>query len=455
MDQSEINSAKEAAKGFLRRKRMHVQAVEFDGALGEFERQIEAGLAGGESSLAMLPTFIRTGGAVAHDTAVLVLDAGGTNFRSTLVRFDAEGKARFEAYTKHPMPGSRGSVGRKEFFDLIAEKAAPLCAHTDSIGFCFSYPTEMQSDRDGRLLHFSKEIKAPEVEGKFIGRGLREALRRAGIDRELRIVILNDTVATLLAAKTAAVHDSFDSYLGFILGTGLNCAYVEENRRIGKLQGSCEGRQIINMESGDFNGIPGGSIDEEFDAGTKSPGRYRLEKMVSGAYLGPLAEKLLTRAAEEGLFSREGAGLIEAAGALDTVAMDAFLHQPVSAKGNTPGPPRTAPHDKSLASIFRKERDRIIAFRLLDTLVERAGRLAALNISAAVLRSGGGTDPSRPAAVCVDGTTFYKTHRLRFYAQYHLKRELEDRRGRYFRLLHVENAPVIGAAVAGLTNRGD
>ena len=82
---------------------------------------------------------------------------------------------------------------------------------------------------DGRLLKWTKEMKAPEVIGRFIGKGLLEALGRGGAGKS--VVLLNDTVATLLAGK-AADKKRYGSYVGFILGTGTNIAYLEKNENI-------------------------------------------------------------------------------------------------------------------------------------------------------------------------------------------------------------------------------
>lgn len=438
MDRCRAEEIRNRTDAYLHEIGMHSSGVDFDRNVEVMLEEMQAGLSGAPSPLAMIPTYIEAEEEVPRETPVIVLDAGGTNFRTAVVTFGSDGTPRIESFQKHPMPGSTGYVAKEEFFDSIAEKTAGVYDSSGSIGFCFSYPTEILPNRDGKLLHFSKEIKAPEVEGQYIASNLRSALSRKGLSGDPHIIILNDTVATLLAAKTAGSKEHFDTYLGFILGTGLNCAYIERNHNIKKIDDLVPERsQIINMESGGYDGFGGGEVDEEFDAGTKSPGMYRLEKMVSGAYLGPLGGTLLQRAVRDGLFSPETSGKIAALGNLDTVTMDGFLHNPETG---------------SLAEACGNEEDRLIAFTLLENIVERAGKLAAVNIASAVLQSGAGTDPSRPGAVCADGTTFYKTHRLKFYTEYYLKKELEERRGRYVQLIGLDNAPVIGAAVAGLTN---
>ena len=113
--------------------------------------------------------------------------------------------------------------------------------------------------------------------------------------------VVNDTVATLLAAK-AAYPDNASSYIGFILGTGTNTAYAEENGNISKIGGKGDGRQIVNVESGCL-ALSLGDIDREFIDSTKDPGSYWFEKMISGAYLGLFSAKVIEKAIEEGVLS--------------------------------------------------------------------------------------------------------------------------------------------------------
>ena len=47
-----------------------------------------------------------------------------------------------------------------------------------AIGFCFSYAAEMTPDKDGKLLYFTKEIKARGVVGELIGANLRKRTGR-------------------------------------------------------------------------------------------------------------------------------------------------------------------------------------------------------------------------------------------------------------------------------------
>ena len=82
---------------------------------------MDAGLAGGKSSLAMIPAYVDADRAVKTDTPINVLDAGGTNLRVATVRFDKAGKAKIEGLRKCAMPGTDGtSLSAEAFFDRIA-----------------------------------------------------------------------------------------------------------------------------------------------------------------------------------------------------------------------------------------------------------------------------------------------------------------------------------------------
>ena len=52
-----------------------------------FLKEMEAGLKGEPSSLAMIPTYVSPSGDLKRDTPVAVLDAGGTNLRAGTVSF--------------------------------------------------------------------------------------------------------------------------------------------------------------------------------------------------------------------------------------------------------------------------------------------------------------------------------------------------------------------------------
>ncbi len=429
------------AEDFLISHGIHPDQIDMEKLCQQFLGEMERGLRGEPSSLAMLATYVAVKEDIPKEKPVLVLDAGGTNFRACLVEFDQAGNSHISRYGKYRMPGSEGELTKKDFFGTIAEFAAPLAEHTDTVGFCFSYPTESTPERDGKVLHFSKEVQAQEVIGELVGENVRRELKKLLPDHDWNFCILNDTAATLLAGKIASKEDSYSGYIGFILGTGTNTSYVESSGRIGKIpRESFDGdNQIINVESGGF-AVDLSDLDMQFYQKTKNPDSYHFEKIVSGAYLGPYILHVLKQAAREGIFSERTRNAVESLESLTTIEMDDLLH--------TPDEPSVL-HDVC----GENQLDRSLMYQIADRMVERAARLSAVNLSAAVLRTDAGMDPTRPVCINADGTTFLKTHHLKKYTQAYLDDFLVDQYNRYYELIHIENSPILGAAIAGLQNR--
>ena len=96
------------------------------------------------------------------------------------------------------------------------------------------------------------------------------------------------------------------------------------------------------------------------------------------------------------------------------------------------------------------EEDATALYKILKSIIERAGKLTAINLTAAVLKSGKGTEPRYPVVINADGTTFYKTEFLEFYTRLYLDLILEKKHGRYCRIVNIDNSPTLGAAIAGL-----
>lgn len=268
------------------------------------------------------------------------------------------------------------------------------------------------------------------------------AVAAAGCKRTKRIVILNDTVATLLAGKSAFQNRTFDSYVGFILGTGSNCCYIESNRNITKRSDLDLAReQIINVESGSFAKAPRGTIDLQLDKSTTEPGRYTFEKMFSGGYLGTLSLKTLQEAGRQGLLSEPVTAKLLAIENLDTKDVNSFMHAPST--------------DSNLLAAFCNsgpEQDRVTVWYLLDGLIERAAKLVSVILSSIVLKIDKGKNPCVPVCIPAEGTTFYELKSLKTKVEYYLKSFLVKEHNRFFEIVSVKNATLIGAAIAGLTN---
>lgn len=421
---------------------MYYEDIDMGVCCDEFLSEMRAGLAGTNSSLAMIPTYIETQKELPKNQPVIVIDAGGTHFRAAVVSFDDNGKSVILNLIKKTMPGIEKEVSREEFFDVMAGYIKDISQESDRIGFCFSYPCEIMPNKDGKLLRFSKEIKAPQVIGQMIGENLNRSFARIGIKEQHHIVILNDTVTTLLAGMAGFEDRNFDSYVGFILGTGTNTCYIEKNSNITKVKNlDLQKLQIINVESGGYNKAPRGKIDLEFDASTNNPGQQSLEKMMSGAYLGPLCLKVLQTAARENLFSSEISEKIRSLQSLQTKDVSDFLNNPKDTN-NPIGTTFSDCSDSELTTIHY----------LLSAIVERAAKLTAINLAAAVIKSDKGKNPDKPVCIVAEGTTFFSLPGLHEKVEWYLQKFLAEKKKRYYELTHVENATLIGAAIAGLTN---
>ena len=252
---------------FLRRSRLDPSRLDFAAACTAFLDELARGLDGRPSSLPMIPTYIETARDLPRGQRVIALDAGGTNLRVALVSFSPEGAPVVEGLARHSMPGVDQPIGRDDFFRALASFVLPFAGKADRIGFCFSYPAEILPQKDGRLIQFTKEIKAQGVEGELIGGGLARALSAAGAPGQPRIILVNDTVTTLLAGRNAVPGRRFDSFVGVVCGTGFNVAYVESNSLIRKTTGlDPAGLQVVNTESGSYSRDVLGPVDDAFDA---------------------------------------------------------------------------------------------------------------------------------------------------------------------------------------------
>lgn len=425
------------ARDFLERGGVQVAGIDRAELLARFLSEMDEGLAGRSSSLFMIPSYIVPDKPIKTDTPVVVLDAGGTNLRAAVVKIAADGGAQISAFNKGKMPGTAGRVSAEQFFEQFATMLLPLVEVSQSIGFCFSYAAEITPQRDARLIKWSKQIDAPEIEGALVGAGLLEQLARRGYQR--RVVILNDTVATLLAGRSAGISRDYSAYVGFILGTGTNTAYVERNARILKRpELERDGSMVINVESGAFQKVEQSRFDALMDAQTKDVGRYTFEKMISGAYLGALGAVVLREGCQADFFSESGSKRIATLGELSTKHLDDFC-------GGQP----TADNPFMEASFSADDRTAVV--QLCTPLFERAAVLTAVNLASAIIKTGAGTEAARPVCVNIDGSTYYRTLTADFQAR--VQRELAELlapRGLHYELIKVDDSPVIGAAVAGL-----
>jgi hexokinase len=257
-------------------------------------QSIRAGLAKPGQEIKALPAYLRRPKPGISGRAV-VLDVGGSKMRAAAVEM-TNGEARLLGpivENEMMQRAAREEVSRDEFFAAQAElvlRAYPEFTPGFTLGYCFSYPATITPQGEAVLIEWTKGIRVADSIGQNVGALLAHALRRRGAEVG-RIPVLNDTVASLMAA--AAIAPGEDRPVGLIVGTGTNMAGFFPVGEIAKLGDARDGwldgeTMAVNLESGDFSPREIlGEWDAALDAALlpEQRGKQRFEKAVSGRYL--------------------------------------------------------------------------------------------------------------------------------------------------------------------------
>ena len=366
---------------FLERHLQSAAQVDAVAQMRLFGEKFQLGLQSYEQCMPMLPTHLcNIDRSRIRNVKNILIDAGGTNFRSAVGYFE-NGQAKIDKLRKTSMPASKGeTLTKAEFYDKIAENIAYLADDAKNVGFCFSYAVWMFPDLDGQVLGFSKEVRAPEVVGTHVGAETLAALRKFS-DKNRQIVILNDTVATLLGGMAISTKQ-YSTYLGYIYGTGTNLCCIVNTADIAKEKNLPEGRMLVNMECGGYDGFTLGDFDKAAIARTDAPTKQMFEKMTSGKYLAEIIFEALSVAEREGMFEGE-----------------VRIGHPTLADVS-----RFLQNEGEMTSYFTMESDAEFAKDVCRELISRAAKLGAIvNAATAVATC---PDRSLPVAIVAEGTTF-------------------------------------------------
>jgi hexokinase len=343
------------------------------------------GIEGRPSSLRMIRTFLSKPAPPTGRSRALALDAGGTNLRIALFEAENANLPDMLAFEKKSMPDTGKGIEVGEFFDEMASIVVPFLKKEPGlpIGFTFSYPMEILPDLDARVFGLCKELKVNGIEGAKVAVQLRYALDRAEVTAG-PIRIINDSTAVMLAAQSSI---SSSAIVGFILGTGLNSCYEEQQNNQGP-------GEIRVLESGAFRFHGRTRLDEAFDALSVDPGSYTYEKMISGAYLGPLVLEVLKAASQFGLYTPSFASTLDRIKELPTCCLVDILSD--------------ESRNASQEWLHHASSDDLkVVVWLARFLVSRAARLAAATVAAPIIRrkSCGNKDPN--FVVAAEGSTLW------------------------------------------------
>ncbi len=398
----------------------------------KMKEEMERGLAGEVCSLPMIPTYLSDDGAIPRNRPVVVIDAGGTNFRKALITFDDSGY-RVEGLSKWKMPGTERPATWEEFISFTANNIISLMDKADKVGFCFSFSADITPEIDGRVQRIDKEVVITGCEGQLVAASLKAELERRGVFGK-KVVILNDTVAVLLGGLAAVRRSDYSGFVGQVSGTGTNTCCSLPARRIGKLGLDSDRSMIVNLESGMYNGIEGGDFDRVLDEQSHNPGQKRFEKLTAGVYLGELCRLMLNAAADEGLLSEQAAERVRALGWIDSAVIDAW------ASG------------ERLEQICETEADEAFVQEICRAMFERSARCMCTNLAAILLLTGAGSGESKPACVCAEGSLVQKGRSYRPVLEALIQKEIVEKLGirTEYRIGNETTLP--GSAAAALLN---
>lgn len=410
-------------EAFLEEHKISPDSVDIEKVCAFKLSEMKKAVNGSQTSIAMLNSYCKPVSSIPVNRKVAVIDAGGSNLRTCTVYFNEGLEPVFDNYSLAAMPGVGSKTSAAQFFNVLADHVERLIDQVDTVGFCFSYAAEITEDHDGVPFLMSKEIKVPDLVGKHLGKELFKVLASRGINMTgKKIIVMNDTVTTLLAGLPYAEKTGCDGCVGFILGTGTNTACMGING-------------IYNEESANLS-LRLGDIDKKFTDKTQDPDSHLLEKMVGGAYLGPLALEVIQAAARERFFSPFFAESALKTETLTTEEMSNFI-------SDKPSP---------LDMFVDNEEDQRNLKDILSAFVERAGKLSAANLAASVLFTDNGE--KNPVLINADGSTFYKTPGMKEHVENYLRSFLAER-GRKVRFTRIDRSPLIGAAIGALSLESD
>ncbi|HHX37312.1 MAG TPA: hypothetical protein GX717_04950 [Clostridiaceae bacterium] len=432
-----------SVNSFLETHRWPCAGYDLDKETQLFRENLRYGLAHRNTNMHMFPSFIEVKSEIPVNETAIVIDAGGTNLRIATVYFDSDFKPIIADFEQHLMPGLDGPVDDETFYDILAGYVAPLLKKSRKVGFCFSFATHMMPNKDGLPKPFSKELQLNSIVNLPIGQSLREALIRSGAlnpDDQFRIVILNDSVAALLGGLQQIKQENLvvSDCIGYILGTGTNTAYIEENANISKLiDYKKTGKMVMNTESGTYPMQNRSQFDLDLDAKTQLPNDHLFEKMFSGRYKGDLLNEILSRATSETkLFSEAFATALEDCREVTTIAMSEFIEAPETAG--------------ILADLCAVPSDRQALLMIVHAIEDRAAQLACCNIAGVLTHLQPAQD--HPVALVIDGSTYFKSPTFKKYLDKYFLSYIKRVLGYELTIIPSVNSNLIGATVAILTN---
>ncbi|CAH9110755.1 unnamed protein product [Cuscuta epithymum] len=137
-------------------------------------------------------------------------------------------------------------------------------------------------------------IKAKEV---YVNE-INECLEKHGVEMRV-LALVDDTIGVLAGGR----YYSRESVTAVTLGMSTNAAYVESSNAVENWHGEPHQSSeiVVDMQWGNFysSNLPITEFDVSVDTESSNPGCRRLEKLISGMYLGEIVRRVLLKIAQE------------------------------------------------------------------------------------------------------------------------------------------------------------
>ena len=386
---------KEIVKKFLLKHKQHESNVDQLLFIKNFQKEMNKGLKKDDELFAMVPSYLTNNlTPKINSKKVLVLDAGGTNFRVGLAEYK-NGKPVFSKVEKTPIPGLKSPISKEKFYSEIATKCSKHLKGISNAGYCFSYAIKIGKNLDGPVIRMSKNIVIKGIEETCVGKETLNHFKKYNSNVE-KIALFNDTIATLYGGISDINKKA--NYVGYILGTGTNIAYFEKPKNIKKISIKNEEYISINIESAYFDKFEMGTFEKSFI--NKDGNTSVLEKCTSGVYFNNIILNCLAEAKKEGLVSYELKSDFELAD------FSLFLNG----------------EKTNLKKFICSKKDQEITKIILEEMIKRNAKLGSSAIAASILKN---VDKKLPTYVIAEGSTFKKLPYYEKWFKYYLNNLLK------------------------------
>nr|AFJ73476.1 hexokinase 3 [Neocallimastix frontalis] len=371
-----------------------------------FVDELTLGLKEDGHTLKMIPSYVTRRPTGKETGSYLALDLGGTNFRVCEVYLEGDSKVRL-TQKKFTIPDYAKCGQSDVLFDFLADSVLTFITEnnipTESdipLGFTFSFPVDQTAIDKGYLMVWTKGFDCKDTINKDVVALLNEALARKNVKVHVTALV-NDTVGTLMS------HAYYDpgTFVGVILGTGTNAAYVEKVSAIPKWKGGPveSGEMIINCEWGAFDNervvLPFNKYDQKMDEESTNPGQQTFEKMISGMYLGEIVRQVIVELIQRRiLFGGISSPEIETPYKFETAYMSRIERDHTSDLLDT-----KMVLQELLNIPYPAPRDRRIVRRICELVATRAARLSAVGVAAVVTKMERVNDG---CTVAIDGSVY-------------------------------------------------